>query len=277
MVSKSKIYLVIVVFLSFRTVEGQEVSKVLSTDLENLFGRLLTVSDDSARIFINDSILTLVDSYVECDSIFTHRLSNVRYLGQITSPDSLIKIITWNLYLRNQPGRYYSYIIRKFPEKGTRKVYRLFTEYDSAEIMTDKVYISDNWYGALYYSIRPQIINGLTCWILLGIDYGNSSVTRKIIETLSFDRDQNIILGLKSFKAGGAVDYRVVFQYSATATMTLRFGGDDSIIFDHLVPFAPELANDRQYYGPDYSNDAYILENGFWNFSLNVDARNADN
>lgn len=257
--------------------EGQNTQLPVSIDLEKLFGRLLTVNKDSVRISVNDSIMSIVDSYVKSDTIFAHRFNNVRFLGQITSPDSIIKIVTWNLYLRDQPGRYYLYMIRKFPETNSRKVYRLFAEYDSSAILTDTIYRESNWYGALYYDIRPQIISGKACWVLLGIDYGNFNITRKVIEVISFDRDDNIQFGLKSFLSDDRILDRIVFEYSATATMTLRFGGDDSVIFDHLVPFSPELVNDRKYYGPHYSNDAYVLENGFWKFELNVDARNVEN
>ena len=275
--SKRKLYLFLILGFSFQLASGQNLPSDVSKNLEKLFGRLLTVTQDSVRKGVNDSIIAIVDSYANSDSVFTHRFNKVRFLGQITSPDSIIKIITWNLNLREQPGKYYLYIIRKAQETGKQKVYRLIADYDSTAILADTLYRSVNWYGALYYDIRPQVINGKACWILLGIDYGNFNVTRKIIETLSFDREDRILFGMKSFMSENNVLSRVIFEYSSSATMTLRFGGDDSIIFDHLVPFSPELANDRQYYGPHYSNDAYVLENGYWIFKLNIDARNPEN
>jgi hypothetical protein len=58
--------------------------------------------------------------------------------------------------------------------------------------------------------------------------------------------------------------------------MSLRFTSDKSIVFDHLVPFSPAMKDDRQYYGPDYSYDAYHFENGLWKLMINVDARNKE-
>jgi hypothetical protein len=58
--------------------------------------------------------------------------------------------------------------------------------------------------------------------------------------------------------------------------MSLRFSSDSSIVFDHLVPFSPALMDDRQYYGPDYSFDAYNFENCLWRLTINVDARNKE-
>jgi len=276
MILKRITYPLLIFVLSCQLLQSQPSSNGVSARLDKLFGRLLKESDDSVRMQINDSIKTIVESYTESDSIFLHRFSNLRFLGQVTSPDTLIKIVSWNLLLRNQPSRYYCYIIRNLPELKSRKVYKLYAEYDTTAIDKEKIYKSDNWYGALYYDLRPQIINGTECWVLLGIDYGNPEITRKLIEILSFGKDDSIIFGLKSFLSDDSVIFRDVFEYSLTATMTLRFGGDDSIIFDHLVPFAPENENDRRYYGPHYSNDAYVLENGFWKLHLNVDARNKE-
>ncbi len=273
---KQIIHLILISVLAFHPAKSQPSSTNVSVQLDNLFGRLLKVNDDSVRLQVNDSIKTIIDSYSESDSIFRHRFNNLRFLGQITSPDSLIKIITWNLFLRKQPGQYYCYFVRNHPESKSRIVYKLHAEYDSAAVNREISYSKDTWYGALYYDIRPQIINGTECWVLLGIDYGNTYIARKIIEILSFDKDDNIIFGLNAFLSDDNVRFREVFEYSLTATMTLRFGGDDSIIFDHLVPFAPENEKDRRFYGPHYTNDAYVLENGFWKLHLNIDARNRE-
>ncbi|MBK9389071.1 MAG: hypothetical protein IPN68_02340 [Bacteroidetes bacterium] len=276
MILKRIPYLLLIYFLSLQFLEGQPAPTGGSTQLDKLFVQLLKETDDSVRLQINDSIRTIVESYAESDSVFIHRFSNLKFLGQVTSPDTLIKIITWNLLLRNQPGRYYCYIIRNLPELKSRKVYKLYNEYDTTVIDKEKIYKTDNWYGALYYDLRPQIINGTNCWVLLGIDYGNPEITRKLIEILSFGKDDSIILGVKSFLSDNSMKFREVFEYSLTATMTLRFGGDDSIIFDHLVSFSPDNENDRRFFGPHYSNDAYILENGFWKLHLNIDARNKE-
>jgi|PlaIllAssembly_1097288.scaffolds.fasta_scaffold304875_1 hypothetical protein len=276
MQTRRNAYLLLIFISSHLLLIGQPVSTRVSEDLEKLYDRLVKIPDDTVRIRINDSILTIVESYVESDSVFDHRFSNVRYLGQITSPDSIIKIVTWNLVLRNKPGRYFCFIIRRKPDVTPPLIYRFDVEYNPQQIKTDTTYSSGDWYGALYYDVRPQTVNGLKCWVLLGIDYGNTLITRKIIDILSFGQDDKIVLGMNIFLTGDTTRYRAVFEYSAAATMTLRFDGDESIIFDHLVPFSPELSNDRQYYGPNYSNDAFIMEDGFWRFKQNVEARNRE-
>lgn len=256
--------------------KGQGTSNDTPGELEKLFGRLENNFDDMARLRINDSIRVIVDSYVRSDTIFKHRFVNLKYLGQITSSDSLIKIVSWNLVLVNGPGRYFSYFVRKGePEKGNR-VYCLIADYREEQIITDTTYSISDWYGALYYDLKPCLIDNNHFWILLGIDYGNPDISRKIIDVLSFTPDSSILFGKKWFESGDRFKFREVFEYASNGIMTLRFSSDKSIVFDHLVPFNPSQKDDHQYYGPDYSYDAYNFENGNWRLSINVDARNKE-
>lgn len=266
--------LLLSVLLSTGVARSQVSVKDVPMVLEELFDRLAGNYNDSARIRINDSIRVILDGYVKSDSIFAHRFTNLRYLGQIMSPDSLLKILTWNLVLENEPGRYYCYFIRKQEPENGNKIYRLSVSYNENTVKTDTTYTGSNWYGALYYDLKPYIIDKQLCWVLLGIDYGNSFISRKIIEVLNFSPEDSIIFGRKWFSSGNEIKFRDVFEYASNAMMSLRFRSDKSIVFDHLVPFSSLHKDDHQYYGPDYSFDAYNYENGLWKLTINVDARN---
>jgi hypothetical protein len=268
--------LVFSILLSTGIAKSQESVKDAPQVLKELFDRLVDNYNDNDRIRINDSIRSIIDGYVKSDTVFTHRFTNLRYLGQIMSPDSLLKIITWNLVLENEPGRYFCYFIRKQEHGKENKIYRLSTSYNESPVRTDTIYSELNWYGALYYDLRSYIIDNKRYWVLLGIDYGNSFISRKIIEVLSFSNDDSIIFGRKWFASTEEVKYRDVFEYASNAMMSLRFRSDSSIVFDHLVPFSSSHKDDRQYYGPDYSFDKYNFENGLWKLKINVDARNKE-
>jgi hypothetical protein len=262
--------------LSSGALKGQESSDSVSIILEKLYDRLVNNYNDLSRIHINDSIRVIIESYVKSDSVFNHRFDNLRYLGQITSSDSVLKIVTWNLVLESRPGRYYCYIIRKGNSGKENKVYSLSTGYKDKPVVKDTTYNESDWYGALYYDLRYCEAEGKPAWVMLGIDYGNPSVTRKIIEVLSFGPGDSLLFGRKWFTSADKVSFREVMEYAAHATMSLRFSSDKSIVFDHLVPFSPAQAGDRQFYGPDYSTDAYYFKDGVWTLSINIDARNKE-
>lgn len=268
------LYFFLFLLLSAGVAESQIPEKDISTKLEELFDRLVGNYNDNERISINDSIRLILDDYVKSDSVFTHRFTNLRYLGQIMSPDSLIKIVTWNLVLENQPGKYYCYFVSKQDQGKNNKIYRLSTIYNEKPVRTDTTYSESDWYGALYYDLKPFIIDNNKCWVLLGIDYGNVNISRKIIEVLTFDRDGTIAFGKKWFDSGKDISFRAVFEYASNAMMSLRFRSDNSIVFDHLVPFSPSKKDDREFYGPDYSFDAYNYKDGMWKLLIDVDVRN---
>jgi len=91
---------------------------------------------------------------------------------------------------------------------------------------------------------------------------------------LTFKPDGTIIFGEKWFDSGKDIRFRAVFEYASNAMMSLRFRSDNSIVFDHLVPFSPSKKDDHEFYGPDYSFDAYNYKDGLWKLVINVDVRN---
>ena len=269
-------FLCFILFILFST--GIAKCQVLPKDtplvLEELYNRLVDNYNDKDRIRINDSIRLIIGSYIRSDSVFSHRFTNLRYLGQIMSPDSIIKIVTWNLVLSDEPGRYFCYFIRREGPGKVNKVFSLSSCYNEKPVRTDTTYSQSDWYGALYYDLKPCIVNDKPFWVMLGLDYGNPLISKKIIEVLSFTPEDSIVFGRKWFAFGEEMKYRAVFEYSSDAVMSLKFRSGNSVIFDHLVPFSPSRKDDHQFYGPDYSFDAYNFEDGFWKLAINVDERN---
>lgn len=255
--------------------KGQDPYSETETILLDLFSRLSTASNDEERLGVNDTIRSVVGDYAETDSVFSHSFTSLRYLGQITSPDSLLKIISWNIILSGYSGKYFTYIIRKGEGGEKNKVITLEAPYSDRSVQTDRTYTGSDWYGALYYAVKSYLAGSERYWVVLGLDYGNPEVTKKIIDVISFNDNDSIVFGKKLFESPEGTIFRKVFEYAATGMMTLRFNTDTSIVFDHLVPIASGSGN-RVYYGPDYSFDAYVFDNGTWKFRLNIDVRNRE-
>jgi hypothetical protein len=264
------IFLCFTFIISLATAGGKDASD----ELNRLFRKLNSKITDQEKILVNDSIMSLIGSYVRSDSIFTHEFTGLKFLGQIKSEDSKMKVVSWNMLLMDSPARYFCYFINR--RKDGNKILGLSADYRADKIRTDTVYSAENWYGALYYDLRPLKRGNETFWMLLGIDYGNPAITRKVIDVLSFTSEDDPVFGKKWFNDGTAVKYREVLEYSFTAVISLRFMSDKLIVFDHLVPISPVHANNREFYGPDFSYDAYRFEKGIWQLKINVDARNEE-
>jgi hypothetical protein len=242
--------------------------------LQDLFLRIPETRNDSARIRINDSINRIIGNYVTSDVIFRHKFENLRYLGQIPSPDSRIKIVTWNLILTDGTNRYFCYLIKKGEHGGENRIFRLTGVNMDEAPRTDINYSADNWYGALYYAIQPFRMGKETSYILLGLDYGSLLVSRKIIDVLSFTNEGEIIFGKRCFQREDVTKSREVFEYSADGVMTLRFNGRKRIVFDHLASISTDRKYSPESYGTEFSFDAYIFKKGMWRFIKSVDVRN---
>lgn len=264
--------IILILTIAFSVVNGQTGRTDNTSVIENLFTRLVKSTNDVDKIRINDSIVLFIDSYARSDSVFDHSFNELRYFGQVTSRRAGVKILTWNLLLFDSPSRYYSYFI--FRPERENVIYKLSGTYTEQPVRTDTIYTNENWYGALYYDLRHFRQDNQTWWILLGIDYGNPSVTRKIIDVLSIGDDSSLVFGKKIFKANNELKYREVLEYSSEAVASLKFGSDKTIVFDHLVPMSPALRGQKEFYGPDFSLDAYNLEDGIWKLEENVDIRN---
>ena len=271
-----RLIIILVIFCCnfFNSILPQADSVDISATLEKLFTRLRGNFPYEKKIEINDSIRSIIDSYSTSDTVFNHRFTNIRFLGQITSPDSLVKIITWNLFINDGESSYFCNIIKRENISSGSSLFRLKGKYSTNSINKETIYSLSDWYGALYYDLRPFTFNGSVRYALLGIDYGNSFITRKVIDVLGFEGKEGIVFGLKCFTDGKTTSSRIVFEYSSTAVMSLRFEADDLIIFDHLSPFSPDLKDNHQFYGPDFSFDSYKFEKGLWRLKSDIDIKN---
>jgi len=242
--------------------------------LENLYSRIIRTSDNNEKLRLNDSIRLIIGDYAGSDSVFSHRFENLRYLGQIVSPDNKLKIITWNLLLTDNPNRYYCYIIKKDKKKENTNVLYLEGENREDDISADMLYNSKNWYGALYYAIQPFRKDRKDYYIVLGYDFGNVEVSRKLIDVMYFTSGGELALGLDCFVKGDDLKKREIMEYSPEGIFSLRLENSKLIVFDQLATILSGHGNGTELSGAGNSFDGYVLKKGLWRFISDIDLRN---
>jgi hypothetical protein len=241
--------------------------------LQELFYGIVDTRNNEERIQLNDSIIKIIDKYVESERVLDHRFTDLRYLGQILSPDSRLKIITWNLNLTDGTNKYFCYVIRKAKKGKPNEIFKLTAVNMDEPPSINTTYSEENWYGALYYAVQPFRYKRETCYVLLGLDYTNLLVSTKIIDVLTFTEDGGIIFGKDCFIKEGEKRFRELLKYSSDGVAILRFNNRKSIIFDHLVPVSQVRRNSPEYYVPEFSFDAYVLKKGMWRFKENFEPK----
>jgi hypothetical protein len=136
--------------------------------------------------------------------------------------------------------------------------------------------VTDNrkWYGAQYYKII-RVAATKPYYVLLGWKGNTIKSTKKVIEVLSFDKDDKPNLGMPVFNGNSKNRNRVIFEYTRQASMLLRYVPDQNlIVFDHLAPPDQKLKDRPDTFGPDLTYDGYKLKNGKWEYVDNLDMRN---
>ncbi|MDQ3048426.1 MAG: hypothetical protein M3R27_12825 [Bacteroidota bacterium] len=254
--------------------------------LQPLCNKLINAKNDTERNKLNKELLLLMDSALSVPSSFNYPFDSIhKCVSVLTSPDNKFRILNWYLPKDDGNHEYYGFIQSKHQEvrkKGFRKQRRevvlLHPLADrTSEIKNPENAITDNkkWYGAWYYRIILKKTKTKTYYTLLGWD-GNDKLTKKrIIEVLTFDSKGLPKFGADIFVMKKKYPKRVIFEYSATCSMSLKYSNrKDSIIFDHLAPTLSQLEGQYQYYCADMSYDGFGFKRGKWHYGADLNPLN---
>ncbi len=274
-------YLFFSFFLIFNTVSfgqgGTSNMAVIEDEILHLTDQLRLEKSDSGKVATSLQILTILNSTFTNKEAFNYPFSRVKSIGFINSPDNQVKIINWNIEKQDNTNQYFGLIVHY----DTRKKEYLINELTDVSgpydvINNNEYYYSNQWYGALYYKIIPTVYNRKTSYILLGYDANNKTSHIKLIEVLSFIGSK-AKLGAPIFRDGKKTSRRVVFEHSKKSYMSIKYEAErNRIVFDHLSPENPIMADFREFYVPDMSYDAYVLEDDKWVLQEDIVAINAD-
>lgn len=266
----------------------KSVNDLTQTKLKPLVKSLyasITISDQNKY---NQELLKAFEEAIELDPNFNYAFDSLKKdIGILVSPDKKFRIIHWNIARADGTFEYFGYIqswhttvvksgLFKKNRKESIQVFPLTDK--SAEIKNPDNAITDNnkWYGALYSKIIIKKTKTKTYYTLLGWDGNDKFTQKKIIEVLTFDANNGTPhFGADIFNFERKYPKRIIFEYSATCTMSLRYSAKkDSIVFGHLAPTSPQLTGQFQYYCCDMSYDGFGFKNGKWNYGADVKALN---
>lgn len=239
--------------------------------LQALQNKLYSTKNDSLKFKYNKEFLGLLDTVLSAELSFYYPFDSLNQIGRLISPDNKFRIINWNIYKSDGTYFYFGFI-QSFVSKD--KKYEYFKLIDkSATIKNPETYIGepDKWFGMLYY----KIIKSDDYYTLLAWDGNDKLSQKKYIDILSFKDNGDPVFGKDVFKIPQKNPRRIVFEYSTEITMSLKYNEDKGmIIFDHLAPKDPFMEGQFQFYGPDFSYDAFDFNRGKWKFVPDIDIKN---
>ncbi|MGC9470345.1 MAG: hypothetical protein ACP5D1_02250 [Bacteroidales bacterium] len=247
---------------------------VTDDSLQVYFERIHRMADDRQKMEINRQLVSVLQQALAEDTALNRTFGDVRNLGILVAPDSSFRIIQWNIPL-NDGTHYYQSLIQKKNGIVPADIMQLSGRSGPLNQAGDGMLTHDRWYGCLYYDMITVPTDSVPYYVLLGTDMYDLFSSRKIIDVLWFDRQGDPVFGLPVFIENETPVCRMIFEYTAQATMTLRYHPDrHMIIFDHLSPPDPSLTGQYRFYGPDFSYDGLKFREGKWHFTEDVDVRN---
>ncbi len=251
---------------------GKRSLKEDEDSLTVLMKQIYSDSPFSIREVANNRFHSFLRGVLAKEDAFDYPFDSLRHIGKIKSDDKKVRIFTWNLPLSSGYQKYNGFIVLK---NGKTQIFELIDNRKAITNPIKDILSPKNWMGALYYSIIDKSDNGQTYYILLGFDFNNLFTSKKLIDVLSFGVDSEPIFGSAIFKVDDAVLNRVVFEFSARVTMSMRYVTDSkTIVFDHLSPSRPDFNDNYQFYGPDFSYDGFRFDKGYWIYIRDLDMKN---
>lgn len=265
------------IVLLFCTVQAfsQQDFVLLQDSLHYNLKKIYSLKTDAEKRIANEVFHKQLEQALLLPGSFEFEFDSLKDVGRLKSPDNLFRIFCWNVPLEGGTFDYFGFIQVYLKKTNSFKVYKLINK--SSEIKNqDNVTVDNNkWIGMLYYKIIPVKNKNKTYYTLLGWEGKDNLTTRKIIEVLTIAKDGTPKFGDAIFSMEKRSPKRVIFEYSEQASMSLRYDENNNVItFDHLAPSQAHLQGQYQYYGPDFSVDAFVFKKGKWVYSPDIDARN---
>ncbi|MCX6250776.1 MAG: hypothetical protein NTX61_08490 [Bacteroidetes bacterium] len=266
----------------------------MEDSLHKMAFSVLHARTDSARISLNKCFLQNMQKALCIPGSFDYPFDSLKSVGKLKSPDKYFRIYNWNLPHQDGSNTYFCLLQLKDQKSGQVSFFTLTDKSDSVYNPEQQYLDTSNWYGSLYYYIiqGPADQFGNNYYTLFGWDGESTSITQKIIEVLTFDGHGIPHFGRRIFgDFGDGKNKRILFRYSSSAMMTLKY--DEQIIptgvslrklagkkrkiivFDRLIPLDPQLKNQYQFYVPEADvYDGFVFINSGWVFISGIDARN---
>ena len=260
-------------FAQKKTTEFDPQFKVFEDSLQKLSYNIIQSNDEIIRRNSTFIFIKTLVSALKLPNSFEYPFDSVKSISILKSKDEVFRVFTWHLLTDDGRYRYYGAIQKNNKEK--LELYALFDNSGFVEHPEDTILNKDSWFGAHYYTIIETKKSKNKEYVLLGWKGKDTKLNMKVIEALSFDKNGAPVFGAPIFKYKDKTKSRVVFQYSASVSMLLRYLPSKKwIVYDHLAAPNPKGEGMYELYGPDLSYDGLKYKRKKWTLMEEIDLRN---
>jgi hypothetical protein len=236
-----------------------------------LFEELQVLTDDEEKEALNETLKFRLNNLWSNKELFDDSFSQLKRMKTLISEDNKVKICTYNIQKDGFKQLFYGAVILN---DGAVNVIPLNDTSEKIRSPERSTLSNKKWYGAIYLDLIQNVSGNKTYYTLIGYKGHDEFVKTRVIDVLLVQNGR-LRFGMPIFKADRVTRNRVVFKYSAKATMMLQYDAREKmIVFDNLAPREPMFRGVYQYYGPDFSYNAFKFTKGNWELRKEVDLRN---
>ena len=247
-----------------------------NTELKAMEDTLVVTADSMYNAFIEDQRIEYNEKFVKqlvralkIKGSYSYPFNELQKKINIISPeDNKFRIFNWSIAPTDITRRYYGAIQMNSEEL------KLFPLFDYTPNLTkgaeDSVLANGKWYGALYYRIITNNVDGEPVYTLFGLNASSAISNKKVMDPLTITPTGPVfgapIFNVRSEGRPSERVNRFIIEYKKEVQASMNWDAEmNAVYFDKLV----SQVNDpiRKYtFVPSGQYDGFRWSNGFWNY-----------
>ncbi|HEY8389316.1 MAG TPA: hypothetical protein VIK74_11975 [Parasegetibacter sp.] len=200
---------------------------------------IIHAKEPGDRLRADSNFIRVLMRTLKAKNSFHYPLSSLETISILYPPDSTFRIFTWQYTKDDNYYRQRGMIQMNTPD-GELVRHPLIDMSEFTDRPADSVRTGENWIGAIYYRIIQKSYDGRNFYTLLGFDDNSIRSTKKWIEVMYFDENQQPVFGGRFFyfKSDPQQSYisRFCLEYKKDGRARVNYDEEmDLIIYDHLI------------------------------------------
>jgi len=256
-----------ILFLIQKDAYSQVEFTIAEKDLAKYCDFFINAEKSEHRIFAHSKFKHDFLDLLKYENSFSYPFDSLMGVSILVSPDSSLRVISWQLMITDNRFEYYGYIQKK---NGS-----IFELIDNKEFFSDleyEVFTNNDWYGQIYYHIHQYDDRNIKKYILFGYKRLGKDDKIKIASPIHFDNNV-AYFGKDIFEdtlSSGGLKNRIVHKTAISAASSLTYNDSkEMIIYDHtvLLMVSSRFSNKvKPSYVPDGSYHGYKWNGKYWEF-----------
>ncbi|RYD55007.1 MAG: hypothetical protein EOP56_17445 [Sphingobacteriales bacterium] len=221
------------------------------------------------RVIYNEQFVRQLIRALKQPNSYSYDFPKLKEKINIIGPDDKsFRMFNWGIAPTEVTRRYYGAI--QMPGEQL-KLYPLMDHSDKIKKgAEDSVLTNGRWFGAIYYRIMPQEVNGQTVYTMFGLNAGNALSTKKLMDPMVITA-KGPVFGAPIFNvtSQGNPSQRInrfVMEYKKNVQASLNWDKElNAVYLDKLVSDVND-PNRKYTYVPSGQMDGFRWNNGYWNY-----------